>query len=382
MLGNTHSWEKVKPQSQAGLDRKKLNGFSVIYSWPTPVGCYFVSEFFFSSSQSNRQFFIQPFNDFDLIHTRSLNVYLFSNLLQLHKPSKITSAPHWSFRMLRQSGWWIQGTMQVCDSTEQRWSKAFYHLAWIQLVLVGSHIRCGFLDGPNKFEITQTTSFGLCLSLWWIVMILQELSTEYNVGTGVHSQLTSRWVFRKETLALPWMEVVGLFPDPTWLWNMQCFMRVALVPVSHVRHQLSVAQIVTNWVIQPQMPESWFLAANTFMIASAMSLNTVEWFSLDLVKLKKSNWRSIPNLLLIFSFQFFPFNSAVNCIKHLIAVNLFSEGECRKKSDHRSPVRIGTCFQRGGYIGQIVQSYTGKRNWCLPWKPPAFWMIPSWKEEV
>lgn len=62
-----------------------------------------------------------------------------------------------------------------------------------------------FFAGPNKLEITHTTSFRLCLSLWWIVMILQELSREYDTGTGVKSAHIQMG-FQRENLcfALNW----------------------------------------------------------------------------------------------------------------------------------------------------------------------------------
>lgn len=65
--------------------------------------------------------------------------------------------------------------------------RLFTNVAWFHLDL-GAHVRCGFSDGPNKFEINQATSFRLCLSLWWwIVMIFQDLSREYYIGTGTQS---------------------------------------------------------------------------------------------------------------------------------------------------------------------------------------------------
>lgn len=155
-------------------------------------------------------------------------------------PPRYHQAPHWSLRSAETV--WVMDTRSHAGLWEHRTEmvQGFLPTAWIQLDLVGTHVRCGFLDGLSKFEITQTTSFTLCLSLWWIVMILQELSKEYDTGTGVHSQLTSRRVFGEKALALPWMEVVGLFPDPTWLWNMQLFMYVVLVLMSHVRLWLAL----------------------------------------------------------------------------------------------------------------------------------------------
>lgn len=173
--------------------------------------------------------------------------------------------------------------------------RLFTSLAWIQLD-IGTHVRCGFLDVPNKLEMTQTTSLRLCLSLWWIVIILQELNREHDIGTGVQSAHIQMG-FQRESLsfALNGSSWTISRPNLTLEYAMlyTCGAganELCQTPAS----SLSVAQII--YKLGNSTTDVWevILAANTFMIASAMSLNTVEWFSLDPIKLRKSNWRSIP----------------------------------------------------------------------------------------
>lgn len=281
---------KVTDTGMAGTrHRNKLGCFNVTYPWPTPVGCCSPTGTFLFSLLMTLIWTIPalPFLSF--------NICLFSSLLQLRKSSKILSAPCWSPR--RAETLWVMDTGNhagLWEHNAEMVQGLFTDLAWIQLDLFWTHVRWVFLDGHNKWAWNDPYYFPHTVPK---VMILLELSREYDTGTDVQSAHVqpdflreglsfvlngSCWTIFRPSLTL----------ESAMLYS--CGAR-ASEPCQTLAISASVAQIISK----PDNSttdalELLVLAANTSVIASAISLSTLGWFSLDPTKLKTSNWRSTP----------------------------------------------------------------------------------------
>lgn len=153
-----------------------------------------------------------------------LLTFPFSALLQLHKSSRMLSAPCWGPR--RVEALWLMDA--------EKHTGLWQYSAEI--------IKVFFWNYSDKLDLFWTRVGQLAVAVglkqppplpshWWVSWSL----VGNDKGTGIHSLFVSRWAFWEQAFALSWMEAVGLLPDPMWTWNLQCFIHVMLVLMSHVR---------------------------------------------------------------------------------------------------------------------------------------------------